>query len=188
MRASNVLSMGLLLAATIVSAAWAQSAPSASQDPHHSPAQTQAAPAPGAALPMPRGAGSMGMMGSGGMSPMMGGMGDHMAMMQMMGARTEGRLAFLKTEIAITEAQLPAWNAYADAVRAEAKRHSPGMPAMQVPAATWIDRLAGQERDLERRLDSLRRLKDVSAALYDALSVSQKKTADELLGGPMGRM
>ena len=34
----------------------------------------------------------------------------------------EGRLAFLKTELKITDAQAPQWNAYADALRANAKR------------------------------------------------------------------
>src|SRR6516164_4872740 len=33
----------------------------------------------------------------------------------------EGRLAFLKTELKITDAQLPLWNAVADAIRANAK-------------------------------------------------------------------
>ncbi len=34
----------------------------------------------------------------------------------------EGRLAFLKTELKITDAQAPQWNAYADALRANAKQ------------------------------------------------------------------
>ncbi len=195
MRALRLLSVAAVLAATSVAyvgTTLAQGMPPAGQTPHHPPAQGQAAPGPGGAMPMPGGGGTgmMGMMGSGGM-PHMGGMMDHMAMMQMMGERTEGRLAFIKAELAITEAQLPAWNAYADVVRAEAKRRSAGKPMMghgAVPAATWIDRLTLQEQDMEQRLDSLRRLKGVSAALYAALSATQKKTADEVLGGPMGRM
>ena len=51
----------------------------------------------------------MGMMGQGCMMPMMG-MSDHVA----------GRLAFLKAELKITDAQLPQWNAFADALRAHA--------------------------------------------------------------------
>lgn len=195
MRALRLLSVAAVLAATsfaYVGATLAQGAPPAGQNPHHQPSQGQAAPAPGSAMPMPGGAGGMGMMGmmgGGGMSHM-GGMMDHMAMMQMMGERTEGRLAFIKTELVITDNQLPAWNAYADAVRAEAKRRTAGMPMGHgaVPAATWIDRLTRQEQDLEQRLESLRRLKGVSSALYATLSATQKKTADEVLGGPMGRM
>ena len=159
----------------------AQGTPPMGQGSHHPPAQGSQGTAGGM--------GMMGMMGSGGMSHM-GGMMDHMAMMQMMGERTEGRLAFIKAELAITESQLPAWNAYADAVRAEAKRRSSGMPMghAAVPAATWIDRLTRQEHDLEQRLEALRRLKGVSSVLYAVLSSAQKKTADEVLGGPMGRM
>ena len=33
----------------------------------------------------------------------------------------EGRIAFLKAELAITDAQLPQWNAFADTLRARAK-------------------------------------------------------------------
>ena len=38
-----------------------------------------------------------------------------------MAGHVEGRLAFLKTELKITDAQLPLWNAVADAIRANAK-------------------------------------------------------------------
>jgi hypothetical protein len=58
---------------------------------------------------LPAAAGSMPMMGM--MRMMMG--QDGMSGMPMMGAmagHVEGRLAFLKTELKITEAQLPLWN------------------------------------------------------------------------------
>jgi hypothetical protein len=35
--------------------------------------------------------------------------------------RVEGRIAFLRTELQITEAQTPAWNAFADVLRAQAR-------------------------------------------------------------------
>ena len=75
----------------------------------------------------------MGMMG-GGMGPMMqqmmpmmrGMMAQRMDRMDgpmgmMSPRRVEGRIAFLRTELKITEAQQPAWNAFADALRAEAR-------------------------------------------------------------------
>src|SRR6516225_457214 len=46
---------------------------------------------------------------------------DGMGGMSMMAGHVEGRLAFLKTELKITDAQLPLWNAVADAIRANAK-------------------------------------------------------------------
>ena len=54
----------------------------------------------------------MGMMGPGGM----------MSMMMSMAGHVEGRIAFLKTELKITDAQTPQWNAFADALRANAQR------------------------------------------------------------------
>jgi LTXXQ motif family protein len=65
----------------------------------------------GQAMQMPMGEGMMG-------CPMM----DMMGMRGMMGpgsiaAQVEGRLAYVKAEIAITEAQTPAWKQYEDAVR-----------------------------------------------------------------------
>ena len=44
-----------------------------------------------------------------------------MPMMAAMAGHVEGRLAFLKTELKITDAQLPLWNAVAEAIRANAK-------------------------------------------------------------------
>jgi hypothetical protein len=42
-------------------------------------------------------------------------------MMAEMAARADARLAALKTELTITDAQLPQWNAFADAIRAAAR-------------------------------------------------------------------
>jgi hypothetical protein len=66
---------------------------------------------------------SQNMMGNGMMNQGMMTCG-HMSMSSMMhaGQHIEGRLAFLKTELKITDAQAPQWNAYADALRANAKR------------------------------------------------------------------
>ena len=40
--------------------------------------------------------------------------------MSMMAKHIEGRIAFLKTELKITDAQLPLWNAFAQAMRDDA--------------------------------------------------------------------
>ena len=68
--------------------------------------------------------------------PMTGGqqMVRMMAMMRMMmgqnamAEHVEGRIAFLKTELKITDAQQPLWNAVADAMRANAKEMTDMMP------------------------------------------------------------
>ena len=85
---------------------------------------TQPAPPPAAQGMM----GAMPMMNTMSGMPMM-----HMGMMRMMGMmgsgsgmstidHIEGRIAFLRAEIKITDAQMSAWNAFADALRANAKK------------------------------------------------------------------
>jgi hypothetical protein len=130
-----------------------------------------------------------GMPGMGGM-PVMG-MMEGMGGMAMMAGHVEGRLAFLKTELNITEAQLPLWNGVADAIRANAKSvgamMSGGMFA-GYKAATLPDKLALREKMMTAHLEALRRFKAAVDPLYAALSPEQKKTADQLLMGPMGMM
>jgi LTXXQ motif family protein len=138
---------------------------------------------------MMSGAGSMPMMGM--MQMMMGqdGMGG-IPMMAAMAGHVEGRLAFLKTELKITDAQLPLWNAVADAIRANAKgmgEMSGGMMGRS-QTATLPEKLALRKKMMNAHLEALRKLKAAVDPLYAALSDEQKKTADELLMGPMGMM
>jgi hypothetical protein len=167
----------------LASAALAQPA---GGDPHH-PA---GAPAPQAAPGMPMGGAAQGM--PGGMMPGSGGMPMMDMMMGQMGAmmarHVEGRIAFLKTELKITDAQQKLWNAVADVMRANATGMG-GMPngmAMMGSAAMLPDKLATREKMMAAHLEQLRKLKAAVEPLYAALSDEQKKTADELMSGPMG--
>jgi hypothetical protein len=175
----------LVLALTLLAAPALAEEPK--NDPHH-PAASEAAPAP--AMPMGMGggqmsgAGGMGMMGQG----MMG--QDGMGGMRMMAEHVEGRLAFLKAELKITDAQLPLWNAFAAAMRDNAKAMQGmqgGMMGM-TQAATLPDKLAAREKMLGTRLEALRKLKAAADPLYTALSADQKKSADEIMVSPMGMM
>lgn len=159
-------------------------------------AQQQDHPPPAAAAPSPGMPGG-GMAGAGGM-PMMGMMRmmmgqdgmSGMSMMTVMAGHVEGRLAFLKTELKITDAELPLWNAVADAIRANAKsmgEMSSGMMGSS-QTATLPEKLALREKMMTAHLEALHRLKAAVDPLYAALSDEQKKTADELLMGPMGMM
>jgi hypothetical protein len=134
------------------------------------------------------GAGGMPMMGV--MRMMLGqdGMG---GMPMMMAGHIEGRLAFLKTELKITDAQLPLWNAVSDAIRANAKSMSEMSGAMMGDAqasATLPEKLATREKMLAVHLEALRKLKAAVEPLYASFSDEQKKAADELMLGPMGMM
>jgi hypothetical protein len=131
----------------------------------------------------------MGMMRTMGMMGMMGPGSAGMATVD----RVEGRIAFLRAELKITEAQATAWNAFADALRTNAKKLSevrasmmsqPGAEQQQAPTLTA--RLDAQERWLVARLEGTRAIKAAFTPLYGTFSDDQKKAADELLGPHMG--
>jgi hypothetical protein len=130
--------------------------------------------------PMP-GRGMMGMMRMMTECQMM--MGGEMA------SHAEGRIAFLKAELAITDAQKAVWDAYAEAL-------TKNLQGMQVTRATMmktmeakspVERLDSHIAAMEGRVAALKEVKPALGALYTALSAEQKKKADELLTG-MGCM
>jgi LTXXQ motif family protein len=110
--------------------------------------------------------------------------------MPMRAEHIEGRLAFLKTELKITDEQLPLWNAFAQAMRDDASTMQAKPHAMMGmnKAATLSDKLAERETILTARIEAVRKLKAVADPLHAALNVDQKKTADEIMLGPMGMM
>jgi hypothetical protein len=154
-------------------------------------------------------------MGMGNM-PMMGMMNDmknmmssmstmhNMEMMQRMGMmgsgtggmatvdRVEGRIAFLRAELKITDAQAEPWSGFADALRANAKKLAEIRTSMMPkpgdaqPPTDMTARLDLQEQWLAARLDGVRAIKSAFVKLNDVLSDDQKKTAGELLAPHMG--
>jgi hypothetical protein len=148
-----------LLLGTALSAAAQQQQDHQTHHPQGAQAQTQPAqpPAPTQALPrQPAGPGTgMGMMGQGGMGgmggmgmgggPMMGGgmMGPGMMGGGMMGGMAlmtgpqhiDGRLAFLRTELKITDPQQRAWDDFAAAMRSAAKSLQTAHASMRSGAA-----------------------------------------------------
>jgi hypothetical protein len=106
--------------------------------------------------------------------------------------RIEGRLAFIKAELKITDAQTAAWNQLADAVRASAKNHNERMKAIlsrEERAKTLPERLEAQEQFVTARLDEIRQIKTSLNSLYGLLSEEQRKEADDIvlpMAGMMG--
>jgi len=129
-------------------------------------------------------------MGMSGQMPTMGMMQTMMNGMQMMARHVEGRIAFLKTELKITDSQLPQWNAFAQAMRdnGAAMQGMQGMMMGMSQDGKFPDKLAAQEKMLSDRLEAIRKLKAAADPLYAVLSDDQKKTADELMVSPMGVM
>jgi hypothetical protein len=172
------------LAVAILAAAPAFAQTTQDQDAHHPntgtpAAQVQPAPLTGGTGPGVPSAGMMGgtgsgamtgaqrpgMMGSGAMvgGDMMDNMRRMMGVMSMMGAsmrpgaeHIEGRLAFLKTELKITDAQAPQWNAFADAVRANAKAMADTHQQVMSQGAPKAlpERLALEQKGMTAHLDA----------------------------------
>jgi hypothetical protein len=164
------------------------------------------APGGGCMVPMMpmMGQGGMAMMGA--MMPMMGqgGMsatGQGMAVvtpgsppaMSAMGARStglgrgidriEGRIAFLRAEIGITDVQGPSWDAFAQAVRnAAAHIAASGTPTNGTGSPVNVTQvLENQDAALDARLQDVKALHSTLAGLYEVLSEDQKKTAEDLI-------
>jgi hypothetical protein len=97
--------------------------------------------------------------------------------------RIEGRIAFLRTELGIGDAQAAAWNQFADALRGS-RRHL--LEARQVlhagmPAGDAAARLQQYEQHVAARLEAIKAARTSFAQLYAVLDDRQKETADELL-------
>lgn len=96
---------------------------------------------------------------------------------------TEGRIAFLKAELKITDAQLAAWNALADAMRADTAEteqlHQAAHDARGKPM-TAVDRLDLHERMLQNAAAHIAKIDAAFKPLYASLSAEQKQAADDL--------
>lgn len=129
-----------------------------------------------------------GMMGRG----MMGWGGSTEAMCNAMAGHIDGRLAYIKAELKITAAQEPLWEAYEAAARESGKTmfaHCTTMMGQRgASTVTLPERLDRHEQLMAAQLEAVRAGNKALKPLYGALSDSQKKTADEVLWGPMGMM
>ena len=139
-----------------------------------------------------RGGVAQGGINPGGGMPMMGGPG-HMGMMGM-ADHIEGRIAFLREELKITEAQMPQWNTFADALRANARQMKEmsttmmggGMMGQGHASVSALDRLDHMEKMMSAMVEAVKGTKAALAPLYAVLTDEQKKVADQLIHGPMG--
>lgn len=172
--------LALLLAASPVGA----------EEKHHPPAGDSGKAAE-AQAPAPTRPG-MGMMGQGMMGAgMMSGAGP--ATHLLAPARIEGRVAYLRAELAVTAAQEAGFNALAAALRAsENQDHAAkpghggkmrmGMMSSAAPAAGALaERLAHEEHVAAARLETLKSVRVAYETLDKLLTVEQRKAAETLL-------
>lgn len=199
----SVGAMALAMLGASPAAVWAQDAHSG----HHPAEAPTATPQPSAQPPaqpdameggMASMGGQQGMMGGKDM-PMKGGMTDGMPMCAMMmgegmhmTAHIDQRLGAMRSELNITPAQAPSWDAYASALRGIAanmdRMHASMMAGHQGNAPmSPVARLDHHDRMLAVMRDNMRTLRPALEKLYAGLSVEQKRKADTLLS-PQGMM
>jgi hypothetical protein len=131
-----------------------------------------------------------GMTGQGGMMGPGGGMMGGGMMGGNLKAAMEGRLAYLKTALDITDAQAAVWKAYEDASRANVQSMQTARETMikAMQSGSALDRMQARITMMQARLDALKALQPATEALYKALSPDQQKQADLLLGRGRGMM
>lgn len=163
-----------------------------------SPSAAQSVARPGAMMGMMGGGCPMiGMMGQGMMGPgmmgpgMWGPWGPGMTGRQpKMEAIVAGRLAYLKGELNITEAQTEAWKGYAEVVGARVDLMQGMWQSMlgAMQQGTAIERADARIASMESMLEAMKALKPATEKLYAVLTDEQKKVADQLIGVDCGAM
>jgi hypothetical protein len=128
---------------------------------------------------------------------MMGGGMEHMThMMSMMHEKLShagDRIAALKTELKITEAQTPAWDKFADTLLVAAKSMEASMEGMhkqmmQPDGMSLSEKLDHHAKMAAAHSATMQEIKAALDPLYASFSDEQKKLANTLKIGPMGLM
>ena len=98
-------------------------------------------------------------------------------------ARVEGRLAYARTLLGISDDQAAAWKAYEDVSRANVKTMRVAHQAMLTAEQSGevVDRMRAQTAEMESRLDARKALQPVTEALYKVLRPEQRGRADVVL-------
>lgn len=107
-------------------------------------------------------------------------------------SRIEGRIAFMRTELHITDAQAQLWDRVATTMRDNDRAMRDAFASMRQSRNTppnAMERLDQRQKLAELRATSATKFRDAFAPLYASMSDDQKKNADQLLAGPHhGRM
>jgi hypothetical protein len=128
-----------------------------------------------------------GMMGSGTMEPGMGGpmsCKSQSGMEGALGSYLEGRLAFVRAELALDQTQEAKWQTFAKAVRDRAQPMFHGMHGMHNAAtdgSAFPAHIDTHIKMLDDRLSGLKAVRAAAVGLYDHLKPAQKQKADTLL-------
>jgi hypothetical protein len=110
-----------------------------------------------------------------------------------------GRLAAIRADLKITNAQSPQWDAFADAMKSNARVMRPGVgmirgdvhgaqpgPGMRM-GDSLPERLERHETMMTDHLEALHKVRAAVSSLYDVLTSDQRAKADRLLCGDISR-
>ncbi len=107
--------------------------------------------------------------------------------------RIDGRLAFIKAELKITDAQSDAWSGLAETIRNNSETHNAMRREMMTEMRngdffkrSLPDRLTFQETHLGSRLQQVKDVREQVEKLYAVLDDKQKESADEVVLPMMG--
>lgn len=107
--------------------------------------------------------------------------------------RIDGRLAFIKTELAVRDDQTAEWDRFSEVVRSNAENHNGLMRSMmeEMTGGDYFDkplpeRLAEQESHMEARLEQIKEMRMAVEELYGVLDDKQKQAANEIMMPAMG--
>ncbi len=109
------------------------------------------------------------------------------------GAMVEAHLAFMKTALKLTDAQLPTWNGVADVLREQAKRRDAEITALRASdkTATQLPDLPTVLQDRQHMIveegEDLSKLLIALKPFYVMLSAEQKEIAGHLFLPPHGK-
>ena len=98
-------------------------------------------------------------------------------------ARVEGRLAYAKALLGITDSEAAAWKAYEDVSRVNVRSLEAAQRAMidAERMGSDIDRMHAQTAMMQAQLDARKALLPATEALYKALTPEQQERADAIL-------
>jgi len=102
----------------------------------------------------------------------------------------EGRIAYRKADLAITDAQLPEWDAFAAALRVDAKAMQDAIVRIMNTGGPSTAPARGEAmlELMTTRLEGMRAVVEAERLLYHVLSAEQRQTIDNLMAGPVGAM
>jgi hypothetical protein len=99
-------------------------------------------------------------------------------------ARFEGRIAYLRTRLEITDEQQPLWENFVETLRGNMQERADARPeprGRDEPRPNLLERLEREQTRISARADHLNATSETLVPLYNSFSDEQKQVADRVL-------